>query len=361
MAIKIEYFIGGAGEFLQGPYYDRIHLSKNKLQELGFETQVVYLQQQLNEEVFEYPDVAVFTRWYSNDPIPVIYKLREHDVKIVYELDDNVWDIDSVNPSYDAARANRKQVEEILELSDLAVTTTPYLKEVMEEYHDNVKICPNATDFELFRDSGEDNEKLRIGWTGSVTHYEDLQIVLPVIAELQEEHDFDFIIQGICGKPIEAEMYEYMIIQDMTGNKSEHLKEGRKVWEMLQKTKFQHIPFYPPEMHSQIMTKMNLDIGLCPLVNSKFNRSKSNMKYYQYAALGAATLASDVVPYNTEIDNVVENTHKAWKKALEELITNEKKRKKLLDKQRKWVKENRTLDKVVPKTWAKYLKKVVDN
>jgi glycosyltransferase involved in cell wall biosynthesis len=67
------------------------------------------------------------------------------------------------------------------------------------------------------------------------------------------------------------------------------------------------------------------DIGLAPLRATAFSEAKSDIKFLDYSAVGAATGCSDVPAYGTvrhgETGLCVENTVSAWESALEQLIT----------------------------------------
>ena len=59
------------------------------------------------------------------------------------------------------------------------------------------------------------------------------------------------------------------------------------------------------------------DIGIAPLVDSPFNRSKSAIKAMDYAALGLPVLASDMPVFRGSLADgpggmLVENTPSAW-------------------------------------------------
>jgi glycosyltransferase involved in cell wall biosynthesis len=67
------------------------------------------------------------------------------------------------------------------------------------------------------------------------------------------------------------------------------------------------------------------DIGLAPLAETPFNACKSAIKVLEYAALGLASLASDVVAYQGSLADgpggmLVPNTTEAWYEALSRLI-----------------------------------------
>jgi glycosyltransferase involved in cell wall biosynthesis len=70
---------------------------------------------------------------------------------------------------------------------------------------------------------------------------------------------------------------------------------------------------------------MDLNIGLAPLRPSLFNRSKSEIKFLEYAAAGAAVIASRHGPYERVIEQGVTgllvNSPHEWTSALNQLAT----------------------------------------
>ncbi|HKL12881.1 MAG TPA: hypothetical protein VJ907_04670 [Halanaerobiales bacterium] len=359
--MNIVFIASGPHDFLNGCYHDRMYAPSNELKECGHETRTLFLRSQVSQKWLDYADVVVFARYYNHqNALPLLYSFRENDTKIVYDIDDDIWTVPGVNPTQNISRKNKRQAEELMEQSDLITTSTPILKKRIEDKMDTDKVvvCPNGVR-DNFKGKEKENDILRIGWSGSVTHWGDLMLVLPALKELQEDYEFKFYLQGICSQPLIAEFYRYQLEINL-GSEERFHKKAMEAREVLSEMDFEHIPFYPPEMHPEIMKDINLDIGLCPLENNYFNAAKSNMKFYQYAWLGATTLASDVAPYNTEMEALVKNTKKDWKNKIEELIKNEKKRKDLLKKQRKFVKENRRIKDVVEKTWNKHLKNLIE-
>jgi len=75
---------------------------------------------------------------------------------------------------------------------------------------------------------------------------------------------------------------------------------------------FFHVPFYPPVMFPTLLASLNIDIGIAPLQDNEFNHSKSCVKFYEYAATGAATLTSKVLPYTKEVGYCAKNNVKDW-------------------------------------------------
>ena len=113
-----------------------------------------------------------------------------------------------------------------------------------------------------------------------------------------------------------------------------------------------HIPWYPPILYPEILKGLDIDIGICPLKNNRFNQAKSCIKFYEFAATGSAVLASDVLPYKKEVNYRAKNTKKDWYKKLEKLIVDDKFREKIANEQWEWVEKNRNIRDVI-KTWEK--------
>ena len=80
-------------------------------------------------------------------------------------------------------------------------------------------------------------------------------------------------------------------------------------------------------------------IGVAPLVDDEFNRSKSPIKALDYAALGVAVVASDVPAYRGMVRHnatglLVANEPQAWRQALRTVILDPRLRHELADRAR---------------------------
>lgn len=350
--MKIVHVADSPGEIMNGCYFDRLYQPAEYLREKGHEVKTLFIRNQIEKEWIDYGDIFVLTRWYNNtNPMDLVNILKKNNIKIVYELDDDVWKVPDVNPTKDVSVAKRDQCSQLAQAADLVTVTTDVLKKRLEDFNDNVKVIPNAIDKNRYDPpSNASEDDLRIVWSGSVTHYADLNLCIDALVDLQKKHHFKFILQGISSQPLAAEMYTYNVHKAYNKDirKQEFFERALGFYNKLGELEhYQHTPFYPPEMHANVMKNLNGDIGICPLVDNEFNHSKSANKFYQYAGLGMATLASDVIPYNKVMDYTASNTYKDWKEKLEKLITDEEFRKELAQKQRKYVLNNRTLDVVV--------------
>ncbi len=94
-------------------------------------------------------------------------------------------------------------------------------------------------------------------------------------------------------------------------------------------------------------------IGLVPLDDSRFSRSKSAVKYLDYASAGIPAICSKVAPYANVVEHGVtgvlcENDTEAWVEAIYELVQSASKRQSLGESARSFASETRSLEKLKP-------------
>ena len=107
------------------------------------------------------------------------------------------------------------------------------------------------------------------------------------------------------------------------------------------------LPYYPMSMATfmkWIANNGNWDIGIIPLVNTEFNKCKSELKYIEFTALGVPVVASDVEVYRNTIEEGVTgflaNDENEWVAKLSRLIDDPKLRNGILNNARDDILEN---------------------
>jgi len=359
--LKILYLYTCLFPWKSGCWLYRSAIPSAELGYRGHEIQWVVPGKTISEEWLNYPDVVVcgvYGGTYRNNPVSSLKEFKKRGVKVVYDLDDDLFTVNSDNPSKAEVGERLSQARELLKLADVVTTTTSVLKKKFQKYNKNVVVCPNSLDFLKFPRRKKNSKELRIGYTGAASHWGDLSLITDVLFQLQKKYDFTFIFQGMCGRPLLAEVYNSQMIlnQNLEPQRDKFYRTVLKTYDKIKKLKYVHIPFYPPAMYPATLGQMDLDIGLCPLKSNVFNEAKSCVKFYEYATTGTATVASDVIPYNKEVGYCAKNTSKDWYKKIEKLIVDEKFRNELLEKQQKWVQKNRDIKKVI-ELWEKVMTK----
>lgn len=350
--MKIMFITDSVDCWKHGIWFHRIQTPSDALMSRGHAIKQVAMGMVFSEEQLSWPDVVVFGRTYPQqyDPIKWMKEFKAHGKRVLYDMDDDFWQVSKDNPSVLTSNAMKDQYEGMIRVADGIITPSKVLAKKFKKYFKKpVYICPNGVSDLVYQERMRRHpQELVIGYMGAASHWEDLKIIGEAISKLAEKHEFIFAIYGLVGEPLEAAMYAYRKIlqQNLQPEKKDYLKAAVEFGDMLKGVVVKHIPFMPPELHPTVLSNCDFDIGLAPLVDNEFNRGKSCIKFYEYASVGTVTLSSDVLPYNDEVNYTAKNTVKDWYNKLEKLIVDEKFRNKILNSQQKWVKENRSLEKI---------------
>ena len=289
--------------------------------------------------VFTHYDV-IWTRYFDSAEVASwLFSCRDYfskklnkEIKVIVDIDDNYLDVDKSNPQYkvyEKGRAKRAHVGALFSLADAITVSTEPLKERyqrhIKELHGIDKpiyVIPNCNDIKDwdFKPAIKNPTKITIGYTGSVSHDDDLKLVLPAIKNLMEKYkNLHFQLLGIVQKGKVK-----VFFNDFTQ-------------EMLDRIDL----VGATEMFTQYpewLSKQTWDIGIAPLCDTAFTRCKSHIKWMEYAMYKIPCVASRVYPYFMDIygkETIIDDEtgllcepHE-WEKQLERLILDEELRKRI--------------------------------
>lgn len=341
-----------------GIWFHRTQTPSNALSSRGHAIKQVALGTSIPKHLMEWPDTVVFGRTYptAHDPIKAMRDYKKLGKRVIYDMDDDFWQVSKDNPSSNVSNALKDQYEGMINEADAVITPSPVLAKKFKKYFKKpVFICPNGIDFTVYQDRPREHDLPIIGYMGAASHWKDLGIIGEVIDALSQKYEFLFTVYGLTGEPLEAAMYSYnKLLQDnLQPEKNAYFRSALDFYAQLQKIRMWHIPFMPPELHPSVLSRADFDIGIAPLEDTEFNRGKSCIKYYEYAATGTVTLASDVEPYKTEMNQIrdykkvlVKNTYKDWYAKLEHFLQYPQERENVAQDQLEWVKKNRSIDAI---------------
>ncbi|MFH1327409.1 MAG: hypothetical protein ABIH76_00945, partial [Candidatus Bathyarchaeota archaeon] len=289
--------------FTGGCWFHRNHIPAKGLMTMGHEVKLVTINPDLEQDYYTWPDVVMFSRVYPLDPLPIMRKYKQMGKKTIYELDDDLWSVNPDNPSIALSTEKRWQYEHIMSEADAITTTNEHLAGKIKKFNKNVFVCPNCIDFDHYLERFRQAPKLQIGYSGAASHWHDLELVIDPLLELQGKYDFDFCLQGMVSSPLESDAYimRQLINLKLQPERTRYMESVLALYEKLRGLKYYHIAFYVPFLHAAVLRRCDMDIALAPLWDNEFNHSKSCLKFYEYAAVGSATLASDVLPYKKEV------------------------------------------------------------
>lgn len=219
---------------------------------------------------------------------------RRRGCVVAVDSDDAFSALDPDHPQY-AQQIERAQVlEDVMREADEVWLSTDDLRRA----HDlpTALVVRNTLDLDLWRPgSGPAPETrpeapLRMLYMGTTTHDGDLAMLAPALEQLHAAHPGSFTVvmvgvaKGLAERP----------------------------WMQVAKPPKSSYQQFVPWLVSQ----GPFDLGLSPLLDSAFNRAKSDIKCLDYLALGARPVVSDVEPYRVAeleglIDRVPEDPE-AW-------------------------------------------------
>ncbi len=310
----------------------------------------------ITEKILE-SEIIVFPCPFGMEWLNLIKVVRKHGKIMVLDYDDDPFYVSPFNPAYrhfgieeaqykfpdgkhiplwedqkdgffiERNITRRDIFKAAIKNADMVTVTTEILRKSFLPLNKNTIALPNLMDFDLYPRCDFVKKEVRIGYQGGSSHYEDLYMIHGVIRKVLEKFpSAKFVYWG----------------------------------DMRFHGLFKGIPKDRIEWHSWVshnaypykLATLNLDIGLCPLDDNSFNRNKSAIKYFEYTAVGAATVASDIPPYTPVMTDgkngrLVKNDLDCWYKAITELIMSPARRKLLADNAYENVGENYSIDKKV--------------
>lgn len=216
---------------------------------------------------------------------------------MVWETDDDLWNLDPSNERavkvYDQALLD--ELEQVVRTAHMVTVSTEPLAEAMSKFNPNVVVLPNHIDGNMLDIERPHRDKVTVGWAGGDSHRKDLAMVAPKVKRfLSRNPDVDFHVIG------QDYLHEFGI-------------RGR--WSPWSKQLFDYY------------RTIDFDIGIAPLIPSRFNRSKSAIKALEYAALGIPVIASAEAPYTPFVEDgvtgfLVRYEHE-WEARLRDLVNDE--------------------------------------
>lgn len=224
-------------------------------------------------------DAIVFQRCETRHALAAFFAMKDQfpTKPILSEIDDDIFDVAPYNPAA-ATLSPGSHLTQIaidqFKASDGIIVSTPYLKDVYSEFNENIYVVPNSIDCQKWDNAPKKKKSgIRIGWVGSGSHSKDLELLDKVFpAILERNKDAQFVICSYFQDDLSA-LPEFLLN-----------RKGVKIV-----NKWSPILKYPAHVAAQ-----DFDIGLAPLVDNKFNRGKSNLRWLEYSALGIPCVASNV-------------------------------------------------------------------
>jgi len=358
--MKIAFYISG----FDGCGYYRVQLVAKYLNRIEGVHAKIFSQYSKGD--IRWADIIVLQKQSNQKALDFVRYGKSHGKKIVTEVDDDFFNIPVWNPAYKHYLGKGQDLINFYALSDAITVTTPHLGKQLSKYNSNTIVLPNSLDIPVLNkfDSMEEGKLLKytqyldssknkislekasslmdgktiIGWGGSPTHFKDLEQVSEALIQLcKDNRDVVINMAGSCiDKLMSSVSPEQLIL----------------------------VGAVPIFRYLQTVSSLRWDIGICPIEDNLFNRSKSNLKYLEFAQRGYACACSNVGNYSKTVNNGVNglltnNTPEEWYSCLSELAVNTSKRSTISAKGIELVEENYNIEKNIT-LWHKAYREILE-
>lgn len=270
--------------------------------------------------------IAIVQRSGSEDNFKAISGLKRVGMKIIYDLDDNIWSLPPYNPMAKAFKELQHGFARCASIADLMTVSTIGLRTAARTGFSSskpIEVIPNAIDFNLFhkKDIKRQDDKVIVGWGGSTTHSEDVREAFSVITDVLDKNP-NAIMEIVGASAIETNK---KIVRNERGMQEWAVESGPSKIALHPQSRFRR--WVPVSEYPNRLASWGWDIALAPLLDNRFNRSKSNIKMLEAAALMIPCLVSEVQPYtefcalgDDDVKWLVCRKAKDWKDKLNILI-----------------------------------------
>ncbi|MBN2146109.1 MAG: glycosyltransferase [Anaerolineales bacterium] len=261
----------------------------------------------------------------------LVRQVRASGARMVYTIDDNLLDLENI------PLAARLAVRYFCRYADGILVSTDYLKARLERLNPHISVLPNALDERLFTDDGQRlspgrnaSRRAMIGFMGTFTHDMDLMMILQPLRAVMRRHLDTVQLQIVGGVANPAVLRAF---------------QGLPVQVLRPEVNNIAYPNFVPWMRQNLLW----DIGIAPLEDTAFTRSKSDIKFLDYSALAIPGIYSRVSSYENTLHHLengclVENTPAAWDEALEMLLSDANLRARLAHSAQEYTFSHRTLE-----------------
>ncbi len=318
-------FINGCDESVPHPARYRVTHQREQLAANNISTgEVYYVNLQLDQ--VRYYRTFVFFRCPYTDMIGEFIKLaKKLNKKVLFDIDDLVVDTkytDTIKYLDSMSKEERALYDDgvmrmgrTLKLCDAAITTTERLAEELGHYVPEVFINRNTASEEMcalskeaLKNKTRKDDHVGIGYfSGSLTHNDDFELVLPALTKVMEKYpQVQLHVVGELDLPETLQQYKARVV-------SHPFVDWKKL----------------PSLIAEV------DINLAPLEQSIFNEAKSENKWVEAALVKVPTVASNVGAFQRMIvsgkTGILCDTEEEWVEQLSRLVEDKKERDRIAE------------------------------
>jgi glycosyltransferase involved in cell wall biosynthesis len=264
--------------------------------------------------------------------LPLIREARRVGKPVLIDIDDWLLDQpDAYNSGqWAGTRTSQETMRKALHGAHAVTASTPIIAQRCADLGVQAHVVPNAVDCRLFtRRPRSAGTPMTIAFCGTMAHRDDTFLIAPGLRQvLQKAPDRVRVVSVGCPIPE---------LDGLAG--------------------YRHVAAVAATDYPHVLSDLRIDIGLAPLHDTPFNQAKSDIKYLEYSATGAATLASPLAPYEASMHDdrgmlVHGNTPDAWAAAIDRLVNDPPLQQRLAQNAYEWVRRERSIEAIAPKWYG---------
>jgi glycosyltransferase involved in cell wall biosynthesis len=259
-------------------------------------------------------DVLHIHRYAEPGAVGLAREAKAHGAAVVWDNDDDMGSVPKGTPGYKRQGGMMWErrlagMRKIFQLADLVTAPSHGLVERLREYGaPHAEVVENQVPDQFVMRSRPPREGVTVGWIAGLEHQLDVQHV-PIRAALQR----------LLDERPEVRVVSFGLGLGLPGER------------------YRHVDVVP--LFELTRAASAFDVGIAPLADHAMNRARSNVKLKEYAAAGAAWLASPLGPYadlgEKQGGRLVPDD--GWHEALVRLVDKPRERAKLAKRGAKWV------------------------
>lgn len=226
----------------------------------------------LRHELMLDADVLVLNNICDADLLPVIRDRKAQGKLTVYELCDDLDALPPTSPmrAFYGQSNNMLLIKRLAHYCDALQFSSPELE--MKYGHLNSRCCvfPNQVLTASPERTHKPDEPVIVGWGGSIGHFHDMEKISDRLIHWIMSRD-NVRIYLMCADPI------WELFEALPGDRKRRFATG--------------------SLDDYYSFVSHLDIGIAPLEDTPFNRSRSDVKFLEFAAHGVVPVLQATGPY----------------------------------------------------------------
>jgi hypothetical protein len=312
-----------------------------KMHRAGRITAKISLESLVTSRDIKWADLVVFCRNTDPEYSSVLNALLNQNIPFIYELDDNFFELpqDSEIGRYHRSPERLAMLTNYIKMADLVRVYSKPLLDKSNSLNSKTEQVVGPIDLNLIvpHHSTLDSKTIKLVYGTSRTQDELSDLFTPALTRILNKYAGGIEAHFWGSVPSELQGFPGVFYHRLIRNYDRFLRR---------------------------FSQVGFDIGLAPLPDDVFHRSKTNNKFREYGACRIAGVYSDVEVYSScvvdgETGLLVRNDPEAWYQAMVRLIEDHELREKIKNQARQKVQQQYSQE-IFEKVWWKQIQQVLE-